>query len=247
MPTLLAPRAAFGVIVPSTNTAVEDEYNRMRPAGVSFHSGRILIENESLDSDEVFEAFLSQLRLQIQRAVESVLTCKPDHLILGMSAETFWGGEKGNIEFEKWISELSGLQVTSGASACRAALARVGAKSISVITPYQPVADKQVRAYFEEIGFEVVTVLGMKCDTATAIAGVSPERLREAFLEVDGSGVDALVQTGTNLPAVAVAAQLEAELGKPVIPINGATVWHALRSRGINDVIIGHGRLLEEF
>ncbi len=247
MPTALAPRTVFGVIVPSTNTVVEDEYYHTRPPGVSYHAGRILIQNEKLDSDEVFETFLVQLREQIALAVESVLTCRPDHLIMGMSAETFWGGVEGNARFEAWIRELSGLEVTTGASACKAALDAFGARRIGIITPYQPVADEQVRGYFDEIGFDVAAVRGLKCMSATSIAEVPAEEVAAAFRAVDGPDVDALVQAGTNLPVVEVAAELERTLGKPVIPINGATVWHALRTRGIADQIVGRGRLLEEF
>ena len=232
MPTVLAPRTVFGVIIPSTNTVVEDEYYTARPPGVSFHAGRILIENEDLASDNVFETFLEQLREQIARAVESVITCKPDHLVLGMSAETFWGGLEGNQHFEEWMRELSGLMVTTGASACAAALKRYGARRIGVITPYQPVADEQVRRFFEESGFDVARVHGLKCPTATSIAMVSPERVVAAFRTVDDEDVDALVQAGTNLPAIGVATALERELGKPVIPINNATLWHALRTCG---------------
>jgi maleate isomerase len=36
-------------------------------------------------------------------------------------------------------------------------------------------------------------------------------------------------------------------LGKPVIAINTATYWHALRQNKIADKIPGLGRLLEEF
>jgi maleate isomerase len=32
-----------------------------------------------------------------------------------------------------------------------------------------------------------------------------------------------------------------------MIPINVATIWHALRASGIDDKITGKGRLLEEF
>jgi maleate isomerase len=245
--TVLADRQVFGVIVPSTNTVVEDEYYRARPPGVSFHAGRILIENEDLDSDDVFESFLTGLRAQLAHAVESVLTCRPDHLIMGMSAETFWGGATGNAEFEAWIRDLSGLEVTTGASACRAALTALGARRIGVITPYQPVADEQVRQYFEQIGFEVTAVHGLKCDSATSIAQVPPAAIEAAFRAVDGPDVDVLVQAGTNLPVVDVAVGLERTLGKPVLPINTATVWHALRTCGITDRITDRGLLLEEF
>lgn len=247
MHTVLADRAVFGIIVPSTNTVVEDEYYRARPPGVSFHAGRILIENEDLDSDGMFEAFLVSLREQLAVAVHSVITCKPDHLIMGMSAETFWGGVDGNAAFEAWVRKLSGLPVTTGASACRGALTALGAKRIGVITPYQPVADEQVRGYFEQIGFEVAAVQGLKCDSATSIALVPPEQIEEAFAAVDGPDVDVLVQAGTNLPVVDVAVRLERRLGKPVLPINTATLWHALRTNGIADRVADRGLLLENF
>ncbi|WP_460308380.1 maleate cis-trans isomerase family protein [Actinocorallia aurea] len=244
---MLAPRAAFGVIIPSTNTAVEDEYYRFRAPGVSFHAGRILIRNPVLDSDETMEAFLEDLRLEIGNAVASVLTCKPDSLIMGMSAETFWGGAEGNARFEALIRELSGgLEVYTGATATHNALQAFGARRIGVITPYQPVADEQVRAYFTELGYDVAAVHGLKCGSATSIADVTPQEIRDAFAKVDGPDVDVLVQAGTNLPVIGVAAALEEEIGKPVVPINAATLWHAYRSSGITDPIPGAGRLLSE-
>lgn len=247
MTNAVSPRAVLGLIVPSTNTAVESEYNRMRPEGVSWHAGRIWIRNEELDSDESFEHFLADLRQEISRAVRDVLTCKPDRLVMGMSAETFWGGAEGNARFEAWMHELSGLPVTTGAAACDAALKAYGAKRIGVITPYQPVGDQQVRTFFTEMGYDVAAVKGLACSSATSIADVTPQELREAFLAVDGTDVDALVQAGTNLYAARTAAELEAELGKPVIAINTATVWHALRSSGIDDRLPGYGSLLEKF
>ena len=36
-------------------------------------------------------------------------------------------------------------------------------------------------------------------------------------------------------------------LGKPVIAINAATYWHALRANGLPDRIYGQGRLLSDF
>jgi maleate isomerase len=83
----------------------------------------------------------------------------------------------------------------------------------------------------------------------TAIAEVPPEVLRERLIELNGNGrdVDAIVQVGTNLSMVRLAAAAEMWLGKPVIAINSATYWHALRANKIMDQIPGLGRLLEEF
>ena len=73
--------------------------------------------------------------------------------------------------------------------------------------------------------------------------------LREKLIELNGNGrdVDAIVQVGTNLSMVRLAAAAEMWLGKPVIAINTATYWHALRQNKIADKIPGLGRLLEEF
>lgn len=239
-------RAIFGVIVPSTNVVVESEYNGLRPSGVSWHAGRIFIRNENLGDDEGFEQFLRDLREELASAINSVVSCRPDHLVMGMSAETFWGGASGAEEFERWVHDVSGLSVSTGAAACRDALAAFGARRIGVITPYQPVGDEQVERFFRELGFDVSAVRGLKCPTATSIAYVDADSIRSAFLEVDGDDVDALVQAGTNLAAVEVAAELERELGKPVIAINAATAWHALRALGVDDRLTGVGRLLEE-
>jgi maleate isomerase len=53
------------------------------------------------------------------------------------------------------------------------------------------------------------------------------------------------VQVGTNLSMIRLAAAAEIFLGKPVIAINTATYWHALRTQGITDKVAGFGNLME--
>jgi len=65
--------------------------------------------------------------------------------------------------------------------------------------------------------------------------------LREAVLALDGPGVDAIIQVGSNLPFARVAAEGDIWLGKPVILANTASYWHALRSNGIIDKVQGYG------
>ena len=66
------------------------------------------------------------------------------------------------------------------------------------------------------------------------IAHETRRDLRRAAADVS-AGVDAVVQCGTNLGFAAMAAQAELWLEMPVIAINTATYWHALRSEGIAD------------
>jgi len=191
--------------------------------------------------------FLEELRAEMKRAVESVIHAKIDYLVMGMSAETFWGGKDGAAEFVSFMSELSGgLGVTTGAAACEAVMKTYGAKRIGIITPYQEVGDQQVVDFFTQIGCDVAAIHGLKCATATSISEVTREEIKNAFRKVDAPDVELLIQAGTNLLAGHACAEMEIELGKPVIAINTATVWHAYRKNGILDQIAGWGSLLDK-
>jgi maleate isomerase len=247
MTDALGWRKKFGVIVPSTNTIVEPDFYRMTVPGVTAHIARIHIRDQNLSSDEAFQNLLQQIRIEIKYAVERVLTAEPDYMVMGMSAETFWDGVEGNRRFTKMISDWAGgLPVATGAEACERALKLFGVRTIGVVTPYQPIGDKNVVRFFNDIGFEVTAIKGLRCPTAVSIAHVTEDELRRALIEVNRDA-DALVQVGTNLSMVQLADEAERWLGKPVIAINAATWWMALRDNGITDKVYGCGRLLREF
>ncbi|MGN0063426.1 MAG: Dabb family protein [Nocardioides sp.] len=189
----------FALVLPSTNTSVEREFHHVRPQDCSWHTGRIMIKAPALDSADAFGAFRECLNAALPDALEVVMTCKPDYIVMGMSAETFWGGVQGNAAFQQNVRDLTGLEVTTGATAAGEALKAFGAKRIGIVTPYQPVGDEQVVDYFTELGFDVAAIKGLCSASATSIADETPETLREAFLAVDGPDVDALIQCGTNL------------------------------------------------
>lgn len=241
-----AARRRMGLIVPSTNVVAETDMWRSAPPDVTFHTGRLFVSNPDLSSNEAFLAFLDQIRAALETAVRHVMTCKPDYLVMGMSSETFWGGAEGNEQFTRKLKELSGLKVATGADACLRALKTYGVSRLAVLTPYQPVGDEQVRRYFGDIGCEIVRLKGLRCPNATAPASVSTQELRRCLEELDGPDVEALVQVGTNLSMVRLADEAERELGKPVVAINAAILWTALRDCGIEDRYPGVGTLLRE-
>jgi maleate isomerase len=239
-------RCKFGVIAPSTNTIVQPEYDDMRPRGVTNHFGRIRIPNDPIRNDDDFNALMRNIKASLLNAVDDVMTCEPDYLIMGMSSETFWDGLEGSIALKERIEARAGVKAAMGSDASRAALAAYGVRRIGVITPYMPAGDAQVRRFFEDCSIEVVRLKGFRCASPVLIAHVTAEELRNAILEVDGPDVDAVVQVGTNLAMARLAGIAEFWLGKPVIAINTATYWWALRQNGIGDKIDGFGSLLSE-
>jgi maleate isomerase len=247
MPDALGWRMKFGVVAPSTNTVVQPEFDMMRPRGVTNHFGRIHIPNDPLRGDADFEKLIETVRGELVAAVDRVMTCEPDHLIMGMSSETFWDGLDGSERLRERIEARAGVAVTMGSDASRQALRRYGeVRRIGVVTPYMPVADQQVRRFFTDCGFEVVRLVGLKCASPVLIAHVGERELCEAIRAVDGPDVEAVVQVGTNLAMARLAAAAELWLDKPVVAINAATYWWALRRNGIADQFDGFGTLLRE-
>ena len=241
-------RKLFGVLGPSTNTIVQPDFDDMRPYGVTNHYSRIVVDDAQAVSDESFMAGTMEINDNTADAVRGVLSCRPDYLVMGMSAVTFYGGAEGGRKWRERIEEIAGVGVSTGAEAVVAALRAYGNISkVAVISPYWPTANTQVANFLSDHGYETVRDLALRCPSWTSIAQVATQRLREGFHEIDGDDVEALIQVGTNLSTIRFAAAAELWLGKPVIAINTATYWHALRANGIDDRIPGFGRLLTDF
>ena len=239
-------RLKLGIIAPSTNTTVQPEMDDMRPRGVTNHFGRVYIPDDPIHNDEDFGRLMTNIRASMDDAARVIMTCGPDRLVLGMSSETFWDGLDGSRRLMKRMAHIAGGKpVTMGSDAVLEALKHYGnVKRIAVVTPYQPVGEAQVLRFFNDAGFEVLAVNGMKGTSPVQYAHFSERQIRDAILRVDSASVDAIVQVGTNLAAARVAGMAEFWLDKPVLAINTAIYWHALRNSGINDRISGFGSLL---
>jgi maleate isomerase len=248
MPDVLGWRRKFGVLAPSTNTVVEPDFDDLRPAGVTNHLSRIFTPNVKSLSNETFRAGVATISSNVMDALKSVMTCEPQYLVMGMSGITFLGGSKGADEFVRQIEDSAGVGISIGSHAAAAALrAYGGVARIAILSPYWPVMNEEVKRYFSDAGFQVVRDLAMQVTSWTGIAAVPPAQCRDALRQLDGDDVDAIVQVGTNLSMLRVAAAAELWFGKPVVAINAATYWHALRRNDIREPIVGFGRLLEEF
>lgn len=251
MRDFLGWRKVFGVITPSINTCVQPEYDAMRPLGVTNQTARMQGSDVPIRSDADFERAVNDLFASLGAAIDQVVTCRPDHLILGISALAVWGGSRASSDaLRDSIAERTGtgIGVSIATDAIIEALRAYGVKKrIAIVEPYYPVIQPRMQSYFAEFGYEVVRFNHMKGPQLTEYTRVTAHDLIEALRGIDGPEVEALIQFGANLPMAAIADEAERWLGKPVIAVNIATYWHALRQNGIQDKIAGHSRLLSEF
>ena len=243
----LGYRGRIALVVPSTNTTCQPESERLRPRGVTNHVGRVSIKERPLTTEQAFMEHVQAMRDGMRTAIDQVITCQPTHVIMGVALEAFWGGVAAADALQAELAERAGVGVSMGSSATVAALRCLGAQRIAVLTPHQPRGDEQVRRYFEEAGFTIPRLTGLKCASPVLIAHTTRQQVIDALRGLDGDDIDAIVQVGTNLAAIETCAQAEVWLGKPVLAINAITYWDALRRSGIEDKIHGCGSVLERF
>ncbi len=241
-----SPRGKFATLVPSTNTTVEYDFHQVAPKGITFPVGRMYIPAPTSRDDPEFSNIITQVDAALEDAIRVVLTTKPDYLIMGMSAPTFWGGVAGNERFEQRIRDLSGLEVSGGATAIRAALEALKARNVAFLSPYQQVGDEHVQRFLEEAGFTVKRSFGFKVPSIDSISSTPQSALIACLKQLAGDDVDVIVQAGTNLSMLRLADEAERWIGKPVVTVNSATLWHALRAYGIGDQFDGFGALLRD-
>ena len=251
MRDFLGYRKIFGVITPSINTCVQPEYDSMRPPGVTNQVARMQGSDVKVQSDADFERVVNDLFASIGPAIDQVVTCLPDHLILGISALAVWGGSRATSDaLKQSMKERAGgtMEVSLATDAILEALKVHGVKKrIAIVEPYYPVIQPRMQSFFGEHGYEVVRFNHMKGPQLTEYTRITAADMIQALRSIDGPDVEALIQFGANLPLAAIADEAERWLGKPVIPVNTATYWHALRHNGIADKMPGRTRLLSAF
>jgi maleate isomerase len=231
-------RKMFGVPTPWVNTCVQPEYDAMCPPGVTNHISRMHVPDMKVSSDTDFEMAVTALFDALGPAIDRVVTCRPDHLVLGISALAIWGSSLASSR--KLAADMvkrtgHDIGVSLAGDAVLEALARYGVKKkIAIVEPYYPVIQPRMTSFFSEAGFDIVRFNHMQGPQFTEYTRVS-------------AMWKPLVQFGANLPLAGLADEAEHWLGNPVISVNIATYWHALRHSGIDDKVQGWTRLLSEF
>ena len=241
----LGYRQKFGVLGPSTNTIVQPDFDDLRPVGVTNHYSRIAIPNNPVNDNESFLKLVDNINKATLDAIDVLRTCEMDYMIMGMSAATFWNGREGAAQYIKMMEDRAQVKVSCGSFGTEAALNLYKAKRIAFLSPYFEVANKEVRRFYSDCGFTVVRDICLERPSPVQIAHTTDEMCRQTLRKLDSDDVDAIVQVGTNLSMIRLAAAAEIFLGKPVIAINTATYWHALRAQGITDKVAGFGNLME--
>jgi maleate cis-trans isomerase len=234
-------RKKIGVIVPPSNTVNEAEFNRVAPPGVSFHFTR-----SPLHPDPGADDFAEMLS-DVEHAMQDLAACNVGYATYACTAGSM------ACPSDRLLGTMSkaGMESNSTAQAIVAALEALGARRISMASPYTDETNDHEAHYLHDHGFDVLAAAGLGLNTSLAgiqkISCVAPPEVFEHARAVDREDADALLICCTDFNTFDVIEPLEEALGKPVVSSNSATLWHTLRRAGIDDPIPGLGVLLRDY
>lgn len=233
MPDRFGPRGTVAIIIPLQNANMQPEYGAMQPGGINNQIYRFDISAHGNASGAILDA------------VPGSLLCWPDMIISAVSLEMHAWSHAQQVDFRAAFAEQAkGTPFTLATDATEAALRTVGAKRIGVLAPMSAENSASAQAYYEAAGFEVPYTTSLRVKKSEEIIKVTVDQINAGFEEIDHADVDTLLHVGGALGIVAMIEDLEARFGKPVVSVNAATYWYALRRHGISDPMPGFGQLL---
>lgn len=136
-----------------------------------------------------------------------------------------------------------GVPVITPIEAAQAGFRALGINRISMLAPYHIDAANLVAGDFEDKGFMLDRCSTFDLDGDLQMNRVSPAALKAAAALALHKDSEGLFISCTGLRTKGIVADLEAQLGVPVITSNQAQSWDALSRSNIADLSRGEGRL----
>lgn len=225
----------LGFIVPSWNTVMEYECQRMAPEGVSVHFTRI----KHTDDEE--ETLLHMIH-EVPHLAELLGHASMDAICFGCTGGSFVRPGMDE-EIIKVIKDKTGIPATTTSTALVEAMRETGVSRVAIASPYPQWLNERLVEFLRNHGIQTVAEKGLNTECP---AFLPPEKSMALAREVDSPDAEGIFISCTNFRALEGVMILEAELGKPVLTSNTTAMWHTLRTAGFDGPGILGGRLLRD-
>ncbi|HJP11534.1 MAG TPA: aspartate/glutamate racemase family protein [Arenicellales bacterium] len=236
-------RKRIGVMIPSTNTSCEADFQMAAPQGVTIHGQRLWLTNDEQD-----EAAMDRMNSEIESGARYLATANVDVVAYGCTTGSFYKGSDWDRDMIELIERKAGVPALATSPCAVEALHHFKAKKVSVASPYPEWNNQKLHAYLEAAGFEVLNVEGEPRAAKAGPQGINdqdPEDVARFASGVCRPEADVLFCSCTAWRSMEVVDELEQRTGKPVVTSNQALVWAAFRKAGVQQPIHGYGKLLE--
>ncbi|RJT26716.1 ectoine utilization protein EutA [Mesorhizobium waimense] len=151
----------------------------------------------------------------------------------------------GDAEIEAAIQAARpGVPVVTPPMAGMRGLKALGAKRISILTPYTVETSRPMAMYFAVCGFEIASFTCLGFEDDREMARIPPAALVDLAREATDASAEALFVSCTALRGALAVTGMEESIGRPVVTSNQATAWNCLRLCGDEAAHPEFGRLM---
>jgi len=227
----------LGLLIPSSNTTMEHEFNVMRPREATVHVARMRLKEVTLSK-------LMDMEKEIEAAALRLADAKVNVIGFGCTSGSLFRGLGHDQEIVTRIEKTTDTPAIATAGAVVNALKTLKLSRISVATPYTEEINSLEKRFLEENGFAIQKIKGLGIKDNLKIGEQNPRTVYNLVKEVDTALNYGIFVSCTNLKTIEVISRLEEELKKPVISSNTATLWAMLRKIKYVKPLTGWGRLL---
>ena len=227
----------LGLLIPSSNTTIEYEFNIMRPREATVHVARMLLKEVTLFK-------LKDMEKEIEAAALRLADAKVNVIGFGCTSGSLFRGLGHDQEIVTRIEKTTDTPAIATAGAVINALKALKLSRISVATPYTEEINSLEKRFLEKNGFAIQKIKGLRIKDNLKIGEQNPRTVYNLVKEVDTAWNDGIFVSCTNLKTIEVISRLEEEIKKPVISSNTATLWAMLRKIKYVKQLTGWGRLL---
>ena len=240
----------IGQIVPSSNTTMETEIPLMLRSRESmfserftFHSSRMRMKKVTAEELKAMDADSDRCALELSDARVDVLgyAC----LVTIMSMGLGYHRQSEKRLHEATAANGGAAPVVSSAGALVDGLHAMGAKKVSILTPYMKPLTQLVVDYIENEGIEVHDAVSLEIPDNLEVGRQNPLAPAEHVKRLNTSGVDAVVLSAcVQMPSFQSVQQVENQLGLPVTTAAISTVYQMLKVLGLQRQVPDAGSLL---
>ncbi|MBU7022537.1 MAG: aspartate/glutamate racemase family protein [Theionarchaea archaeon] len=232
-------RCRIGLIIPSDNTVMESEFNKVfrDVPGVSVHATRVFLEELSVET-------LLQMKKGLKRACEELKSAEMDVLAYGCTSGSFVKGLHFDQEIIQEIEEETQITATTTSTAVIEALKMLKVKKIALGTPYSDEINEKAIHFFRGNDIEVTNSIGLNIVPDVNTGKQEPYIAYNLGIKVNTEDCDCVFLSCTDFRTVEIIDLLETRLGKPVISSNQSTLWHCMTLKNLGITFQKYGSLL---
>lgn len=250
-----APAWRIGMIVPSSSTTMETEVPELLRRQSQKSGDRFTCHAARLRLKQVTPEALAAMNESAGSGVAALCDAEVDALIYACLVATMFGGKSSVLATEARLTDAANRAsagspkappaIVSSAGALVAALQWLGAKRVSLVTPYRKELTAKVAGAIAEYGIEIVQAHSRGVVDNVAVGRLCTQELVGIAGKLDLSGSDALVlSTCVQMPSLDILDEVEQALGLPVVSAATASAHLLLQRLGIESRIERAGWLL---